>query len=171
MKALQRLLIVALVLPVLNTQASNFYVGVQGGYGIEKEEKINLITDTAILLKDHDTGVMSIKAGYDFNRYLGAEIRLGKANQRSIMKQHASAYAKIQYPLANDLTFYGLIGSTSARLAPEYAEKENANSLSYGAGMRIPLSDVFGLNIEYIQQTTHKMYELKSYQVGMDYRF
>ncbi|MEH6452574.1 MAG: outer membrane beta-barrel protein [Psychromonas sp.] len=171
MKNIKTLTLLCLALPTFFSYGSGLYLGIQGGYGVEKDAKLKYAGGEQVLIKDHDTGVGSIKAGYDFNRFFGTELRVGKANDRSIMDSHASAYLKAQYPLQNDLTFYALLGGSHVLLAEDYFPGEALNSVSFGAGMRIPLSDTIGLNVEFMETSSHKYYQLQSFQVGLDYRF
>jgi len=88
------------------------------------------------------TGGVLVRAGYDFNKYMGIEARglatFYKSNGGKI--SHVGAFAKPMYPVTDDLNLYGLVGfaktKTSGRL-----RTTDVLGLAFGAGLEYDLSD------------------------------
>ena len=88
------------------------------------------------------TGGVLVRAGYDFNKYMGIEARglmtSYKANGGKI--KHYGAFAKPMYPVTDGLNAYGLLGfaktTTSGTL-----RNVDLSGLAFGAGLEYDLSN------------------------------
>ena len=154
--------------------ATGFYLGANAGSGQQSHQ---------LMEKAETTGVAAIKAGYDFNDYFGAEVRYGGVNQRSSdieLNSFASVYAKVQYPITESISVYGLAGMTAANLpqdsliaVPQSKAKSSGSesSASFGAGVRYAVTDNFGISLEAMRISSHDAYKLDAVMLGVDYKF
>lgn len=173
MKKVNAIILATLLTAPLAATANGIYVGGQVGVGEQKNQATDLAgTDK----KDLSTAVGSIKVGYDFNDYIGAEVRVSGVNERSSEIEstfQTSAYVKGMVPVSESVSLYGLLGATSASM--EYdkntSDKKQLNSMSYGIGARYAVTEKVGLNLELNQISSHKDYELSALTIGVDYKF
>lgn len=171
MKKLNALILTALLASPLAAMADGFYVGGQVGYGAQKSELSDAIGGDK---KDLETVIGSIKAGYDFNDYLGAEVRVSGVDKDStgIKADYlASAYVKGMVPVSDSISLYGLVGATSVQMDKKVYGKDSIASASYGIGARYAMTDNVGINLEATQVSSHKDYELGGVSLGVDYKF
>jgi opacity protein-like surface antigen len=126
--------------------------------------------------KVETTAVGSIKAGYDLNDYVGAEVRYGGVNSRSSdieLNSFTSIYAIAPLPISESFSVYGLAGATSANL-PGIAldlTKGSEASASFGVGVRYAITDCLGLSLEATRISSHDAYKLDAVMLGIDYKF
>ncbi|WP_394202713.1 porin family protein [Shewanella waksmanii] len=166
-------LAVSLMAPVAS-HATGFYLGGNVGYGAQSHDLIE---------KAESTGVAAIKAGYDFNDYFGVELRYGGVNKQSSeieLKNFASAYAKVQYPISQSFSIYGLVGATATQVpelnltpVPQSATQttHSVGSASFGIGTRYAFTENFGMSLELTRIASHAEYKLDSVMLGVDYKF
>ncbi|MEH6452573.1 MAG: porin family protein [Psychromonas sp.] len=174
MKKLKMLTIATLLAAPLAASANGFYVGANAGYGLQNIDDELKGLSTKDQLDASNTGVGQLKVGYDFNDYLGLEMRAGAANKDSEMLHHYSAYAKAQYPVSDSFSVYGLLGGTDARMSDAiqaFGVDKNLQSVSYAVGGRLAITDSMGMTLEYNQISSHKDYELGAVNLGVDYKF
>ncbi|PKG58403.1 hypothetical protein CXF82_04730 [Shewanella sp. GutDb-MelDb] len=164
--ALATTLAVSLVAPMA-ANATGFYLGANAGSGQQSNQLMDKATTT---------NVGSIKAGYDFNDYFGAEVRYGGVNSSSSdieLNSFTSVYAKAQLPVSESFTVYGLAGATSANLPGMILDDKNSSesSASFGAGVRYSITDSLGVSLEATRISSHDAYKLDAVMLGVDYKF
>ena len=157
---------------VINAERGNdrgFYLGAHIGGGEQK----NKIVDESI----SGTGLLSIKAGYDFNKYIGLEGRYGGVDSSSSeidLDNFTSLYAKPQYFFIDALSIYALLGVSWTPVALDnglFNEKETLNSFSYGLGLGWFVIEHLRLSAEYTRISTHEEFTLDAFSLGIDWRF
>lgn len=90
---------------------------------------------------DKAVGVMA-RAGYDFNPYIGVEVRglrsAWKENGSTV--KHAGVFVKPMLPVTNETNVYGLVGMAKTTTSGTLQET-NAEALALGAGVEVDLSE------------------------------
>ena len=146
-----------------------FYLGAHIGGGEQK----NRIVGEAI----SGTGVLSIKAGYDFNKYIGLEGRYGGVDSSSSeidLHNFTSLYAKPQYFFIDALSIYALLGVSWTPVDLDNGlsnEKENLNSFSYGLGLGWFVIEHLRLSAEYTRISSNEDFTFDAFSLGFDWRF
>jgi OOP family OmpA-OmpF porin len=90
-------------------------------------------------IEDHRYGMM-MKAGWDYNQYVGLEARYLKTLESDSFSEttHYGIYVKPQYPLTPQFNVYGLLGYGQTKVEMDNGIlkcKLDEGSFSYGAGM------------------------------------
>ena len=131
--------IVVPVVPVVipTADVSPIYVGV-GLVGARYDAKCP--TTPTGCTTDRTGGVL-VRAGYDFNQYLGLEARglitSYKSNGGKI--KHVGAFVKPQYPVTDGLNIYGL-GGLAKTTTQGSMRKTDVSGLAFGAGFEYDFS-------------------------------
>lgn len=145
---------------------NGFYFGFGlGASGIEySQPNLNLNYNGAMVI---------LKVGYDYNEYLGAEVRLGGAAAdkqtvgASTVEMGAgfgSLFLKPMYPFTGDFRMYGLVGITNASFERKQIttagvvllnDTVTKNGFSFGAGIEYDMSDRWSLGAEWVQYWTN----------------
>ena len=147
---------------------SGFYIGAHLGGGDQKNEIID---------ETENTGVLSLKAGYDFNDYIGIEGRYGGVDTSSSeidLDNFTSLYAKPQYFFTESFSIYALAGISWTPVALEtglFNEKETLNSFSYGLGLGWFLGSHARLSGEYTRISSDSDFTFDAFSLGFDWRF
>jgi OOP family OmpA-OmpF porin len=116
------------------------------------------------------SGGLLVRAGYDFNEYMGMEARaLFTAYKDSKSKiKHYGAFVKPMYPLTDGLNAYGLVGfaknTTSGTL-----RKIDVSGLAFGAGLEYDLSDDKKKDAKYDREFDGIADQEKGFGVFADY--
>jgi OOP family OmpA-OmpF porin len=89
---------------------------------------------------DKTSGLMA-RAGYDFNQYVGIEVRGSRTNwKRDGSKiKHAGVYLKPMLPISNKSNIYGLVGVSKTKIKGSLPHLDN-KGLSVGGGIEVDLS-------------------------------
>lgn len=95
--------------------------------------------------------------GADFNKYLGAELRIGTATLAPVFGLNYSLPAffsllgKVQVPVADGFRLYALAGFTSADLWTSGGFSNTETGLSFGAGASYSLDDQYSVRAEWVR--------------------
>jgi len=123
--------------------------------------------------QDKTYGLMA-KAGYDFNEYVGVEVRGLKTNwdYEGAKIEHIGAFLKPQYPITEDINLYGLLGYAKTQVEKRYVLDENG--LAFGAGIDYDFgsADAFSIFADYerlLQKSN--MPDLDALSLGLAYKF
>jgi hypothetical protein len=89
---------------------------------------------------DKTTGLMA-RAGYDFNQYVGIEVRGSKTNWNTdgSRLEHAGVYLKPMLPIGDKSNIYGLVGVSKTKIKGSLPHLDN-DGLSVGGGIEVDLS-------------------------------
>ena len=131
--------------PVVSKSSGGPYVGLAiSEMAVRSDDRVNLFGDEAH--QDQQLGVTAI-VGYDFMKYLGAELRAALSVSEENAGQDNLAeygiYLKPQYPVLDNLNIYGLLGYSFINMS-DPATSTNANDnpfsgdnsgFSFGAGL------------------------------------
>lgn len=146
-------------------ERNGFYLGLgMGKSQVDYSQPgMNLTFDGMILL---------LRAGYDFNEFIGTELRLGmtgdggQAVGASTVKMgvaFASLLLKPQYPVNQDARVYGVIGISNANIYRQQVtprgvitldDNVTKNGMSFGFGGEYDLGDQWSLGLEWVQYWT-----------------
>jgi len=90
--------------------------------------------------KDKTLGVIG-RVGYDFNQYVGVEVRGIKTNWKSdgAKVSHLGAFLKPMVPVSNNTNIYGLVGVAKTKTTGSMPNVDTT-ALALGAGVEIDLS-------------------------------
>ena len=116
------------------------------------------------------TGGLLVRAGYDFNKYLGMEARalVTSYKDNGGKVQHFGAFVKPMYPVTDDLNAYGLVGfgktTTSGTL-----RRVDVSGLSFGLGLEYDLSDDKKKDAKYNRKFDGLADQEKGFGVFADY--
>lgn len=120
-----------------------FYIGVGAIWaGVSRD----CVTQNCpvVRLKDSTWGGI-VRAGYDFNEYIGIEARALKANIDSDWAEttHYGIYLKPFIPISERINIYGLLGYGHTKIITdcEIQETYTRNGFSYGLGIEFDLSN------------------------------
>ena len=147
---------------------SGFYIGANVGYGDQKNE---------IVRESQDTALLALKAGYDFNDYIGLEARYGGVEGSSSeidLDNFTSLYAKPQYFFTESFSIYGLAGISWTPVSLDnglFSDKETLNSFSYGLGLGWFLGNHARLSGEYTRISSDSDFTFDAFSLGFDWRF
>jgi OOP family OmpA-OmpF porin len=85
-----------------------------------------------------------VRIGYDFNKYLGVELRLLKSqiSRKFAKTTHYGIYLKPQADIGEKFNIYGLLGYGHTKIECDYKKKPlyNKSRVSYGAGFKYSFS-------------------------------
>jgi len=116
------------------------------------------------------TGGILVRAGYDFNKYMGVEARgmmtSVKANGGKI--KHIGAFLKPMYPVSDDLNVYAL-GGIAKTTTQGSMRRTNVTGLAFGAGIEYDLSDDKKKDAKYDREFDGKADQEKGFGVFADY--
>jgi len=90
--------------------------------------------------KDKTLGVMG-RVGYDFNQYVGVEMRGYRTNWRSdgTRVSHIGAFLKPMMPVSNNANVYGLVGVAKTKTKGSMPHVDTT-AVALGAGVEVDLS-------------------------------
>jgi opacity protein-like surface antigen len=90
---------------------------------------------------DKTAGIMA-RVGYDFNPYVGVEVRGMLSNQNADGGEikHAGIFVKPQYPVTKDINAYGLLGVAKTKTEGKL-RRTDVEGLAFGAGVEYDLSE------------------------------
>jgi OOP family OmpA-OmpF porin len=165
--------------PTLPT-ASKFYLGL--GLGVDRVNSFLYGTDTAYSAV--------LKAGYDFNQYVGIEARgtYGISDGDQLGHDYSyGLYLKPQYPINEKVNLYGLLGYAQTKISFDNQVAFNGNTnnyttqsdFSFGAGVDYKINSdwsVYADAVRYIDKETTRpegKYAAKvdSFSLGVAYHF
>lgn len=112
--------------------------------------------------------------GKDITPHLAAELRLGvgMASDNGIeVDRIVGGYVRGNLPLARDVSLYGLLGVTNARLKYRGGGSESDTGLSYGVGVEVGLGKSVSLGLEWASLMRPSGYELESLGILAKFRF
>jgi len=83
-----------------------------------------------------------LRAGYDYNQYIGAELRGISTfiNDNDGKIQHYGAFVKPMYPMSDDFNLYGLLGFAKTKTSGNLRVTD-VSGFAYGLGLEYDLSD------------------------------
>ena len=118
---------------------NGLYVGL-GITGARYKNNCNCKRGTKKEYKDNTAGVVA-RVGYDFNQYVGIELRGSKTNWDSdgSKVEHAGVYFKPMLPVGNSSNIYGLIGAAKTKVKGSVPHVDS-EGLAVGGGVEIDLS-------------------------------
>ena len=97
-----------------------------------------------------------VRAGWDYNRYIGLEVRgiWAKLEKDFSETTHFGLFVKPQYPLTKSINLYALagVGKTTVDYSNERCFKGSQltkEGFSYGGGAEYAITDAWGLWIDY----------------------
>ncbi len=134
-------------IPVVSKKVAGVgpYVGLAiSDMGVRSDDRVNLFAEEKH--QDRQFGITGV-VGYDFMKYLGAELRAalsvsGENDGQDNLAEYG-IYLKPKYPVLNNLNVYGLLGYSFINMS-DPATKTNANDnpfdgdnsgFSFGAGV------------------------------------
>jgi len=90
----------------------------------------------------------ALRAGYDYNEFIGVEARYMKANQASDVQdmQHYGIYVKPQYHITDAINIYGLLGygktefKCGSKTSNNTTSNFNKSGFNWGVGMEVDIS-------------------------------
>jgi len=105
-----------------------------------------------------------VNGGVDFNPYVGAELRLGSVASKGISNSNVGAkvqtdyflsyLAKLQFPVTDELTLYGLVGASTIKATVSNSFQPKASQtntkFTYGAGLNYEVADHVRVGAEYV---------------------
>ena len=114
--------------------------------------------DDQTISEDHRYGAV-LRAGVDFNEYLGIEARILKTSGSNVFSEttHYGLYLKPQFAVSNALKLYGLLGYGKTTI--DYtngikSSRTDESGIAYGAGVEYTLTkdadgSAWGLWVDY----------------------
>jgi len=123
--------------------------------------------------QDKTYGLMA-KAGYDFNEYVGVEVRGLKTNweYEGAKIEHVGAFLKPQYPVTESLNLYGLVGYAKTQVEKKFVLEENGLALGAGVDYDFGSEDSFSIFADYerlLQKSN--VPDLDALSLGLAYKF
>lgn len=99
---------------------------------------------------------LTLRGGYDFNTYFGFEgealFGLGDENVGGLdasLNYGLGAFAKAQYPLAENLSVFGRLGYVWAEVEVDGLGSDDADGLGYGAGVEYAFAGPNAIRADY----------------------
>jgi len=119
---------------------------------------------------DDNTGGVVIRAGYDFNKYLGIEARaLATAYQPDGGKiKHGGLFLKPMLPVTNGLNAYGLVGLAKTKTTG-VLRTTDVEGLAFGGGLEYDLSSDNKKEAKYGREFDGMADQEKGFGVFADY--
>jgi len=142
-----------IVVPVTQTDPNPFYVGVGLLWAGTSADCITNGYDT-VRLKESEWGGI-IRAGWEYNQYVGIESRALKASIDSNWGEvtHYGIFLKPQYPIAEQINIYGLLGygltSWIVEENSSYTAWYSESGFQYGGGLKYSFSENFSIFADY----------------------
>ena len=132
-----------IVVPV--TDPNPFYVGLGVIWAGVSADCFGEGTCPDVRLKDSTWGGI-IRAGWEYNQYVGIEARALKATIDSDWAEttHYGIYLKPQYPVSEQVNVYGLLGYGHTEIdagCVAFTENYTYNGFSYGIGLEYDFSN------------------------------
>ncbi|CAA6809786.1 MAG: Unknown protein [uncultured Sulfurovum sp.] len=116
------------------------------------------------------TGGVLVRAGYDFNKYMGIEARglitTIKSNGGKI--KHLGAFVKPMYPITEDLNIYAL-GGVAKTTTQGSMRRTDVTGLAFGAGVEYDLSEDKKKDARYDREFDGLADQEKGFGVFADY--
>lgn len=116
------------------------------------------------------TGGVLVRAGYDFNQYIGAEVRglvtSYKADGGKV--KHLGAFVKPMYPVTDGLNVYGL-GGYAKTTTQGSLRRTNVKGLALGAGIEYDFSEDNKKEAKYDREFDGQGDQEKGFGVFADY--
>ena len=123
--------------PVVVAKPLGFYLAAGlTDIAVNATDRANLFTDK----KNQDRQIaLTGKLGYDFMKYLGAELRgtYGVAKDSGSKFKQFGAYLKPNYDVTDDINLYGLLGASKSNMH----RTGNETGFSFGAGLDYDIAD------------------------------
>ncbi|WP_051252482.1 porin family protein [Ferrimonas kyonanensis] len=128
-----------------------------------------------------DIGALSGRLGYEFNRNVAVEARLGMGvSDDTLMgvdielNYYYGVYLRGQMPMDSGFTPYVIAGYTKGELEASNdfdKAKEDENDFSYGIGVDFAATDNLDVGLEYMMYLDKKDVEVSGFSLGVTYRF
>lgn len=115
-----------------------------------------------------------VKAGYDFNDYVGVEARALKTNweYEGAKIEHYGAFLKPQYSITEEINLYGLLGYANTKTNQRFVLDDNGFAFGAGVDYDFGESDAFSLFVDYerlLQKSN--IPDLDAVALGLAYKF
>ena len=116
------------------------------------------------------TAGLLVRAGYDFNPYIGAEVRglVTSVKSDGGKVQHFGAFVKPMYPVTNALNIYGL-GGYAKTTTKGSLRKTDVQGLALGAGVEYDLSEDNKKDVKYNREFDGQADQEKGFGLFADY--
>ncbi|GAA4902091.1 porin family protein [Ferrimonas pelagia] len=121
------------------------------------------------------------QVGYQFNEYLGTELRAGagvnsddEASLEAKIKDHYGLYITAGTPLSDWSRLYAITGFSSIKAelhVPNERLSHSESGLSYGAGVSFSATKQFKVHIEYLQLLDRTDFDIRTLNLGVTYHF
>jgi len=137
--------IVAAVAPIVEADPNPFYVGVGVIWAGISRDCFGGVGCPDVRLEDSTWGGI-IRAGWEYNQYVGVEVRALRATLDSDWGEttHYGIYLKPQYPIGEQFNIYGLLGYGHTEIDTNCVAINDSfkyDGFSYGIGLEYDLSD------------------------------
>jgi hypothetical protein len=146
--------------PKKSIYSNGFYVGL-GITGTRYNGSCKCTTSTSSIptkVTNRETNIALLgRVGYDFNQYIGIEVRGMKsiAREKDFSLSHIGLFLKPMIPIGNITNFYTLIGVAKTKTNGNIP-KVDAESIAYGGGFEIDLSKDVPKNGRYSREFNGK---------------
>lgn len=115
-----------------------------------------------------------VKAGYDFNDYVGVEARALKTNweYEGAKIEHYGAFLKPQYPITEEINLYGLLGYAKTKTSKRFVLDDNGFAFGAGADYDFGEEDSLSMFVDYerlLQKSN--IPDLDAITLGLAYKF
>ena len=126
------------VAPLPNADISGAYVGL----GIVASKYKTNCDCTGIKSGEDKAAGFVGRVGYDFNKYIGVEVRgiVSTIKDEGSEIEHFGAFVKPQYPVTNELNLYGF-GGIAKTTTNGTLQKMDVSGLAFGGGVEYDLSE------------------------------
>ncbi|CAA6808088.1 MAG: Unknown protein [uncultured Sulfurovum sp.] len=155
--------VAVVVAPVLaNAEVSPFYVGM----GV-----VAARYDSNCVTKPMDkTGGVVLRAGYDFNEYMGLEARglISSYKEDGGKIKHLGGFLKPMYPISDTVNAYGLLGYAKSTTQGSL-RRTDVSGLAFGAGLEYDFSEDKQKEAKYDREFDGKADQEKGFGVFADY--
>jgi len=121
------------------------------------------------------TGGITVKGGYNLNKYLGIEARGVSTNIKDdgAKVSHYGAYIKPMIPITEDIKTYGLIGYGKSKTSGKLRNSD-VQGFSWGLGVNYDMTNRVSFFIDYqdlINKSDSNAPELNLISIGTNYNF
>lgn len=155
---------IAAISPLVFAQDSGWYVGASIGQSKAKDTCPNTVP-VGVNCDDTDTG-WSVFSGYQFNKYLGAEIGYADLGEFKVSTSGTTDTLKVKgsellgvgtFPINPQFEVYGKVGvffwnvkeSCAGTLCPFGSQNETGSDLTYGLGAKFTFTKNVGVKVQY----------------------
>lgn len=128
-----------------------------------------------------DLGVLFLRGGYQINKYLAVEARLGEGIQDDKIQgvkleaeEMYGAYAKVGLPTDIGLYPYALLGMTHAKVkasVPGFSDTTSDSDISYGIGADYWFDKQLSAGLEYANFYDKNGDTISGLTLGVNYKF